>query len=65
MTMAETLCAWRILVQGRVQGVGYRPFVLRLALHIGVKGWVQNLGGSVAIQAEGTPEQLAAFVAAL
>ena len=65
MTMAETLCAHRIHVQGRVQGVGYRPFVLRLALHIGVKGWVQNLGGSVAIQAEGTPEQLAAFVAAL
>ena len=63
--MTDTLCAWRIHVQGRVQGVGYRPFVLRLALQAGVKGWVQNVGGYVVIQAEGTPEQLAAFVDAL
>ena len=58
-------CARRIHLEGRVQGVGYRPFVLRLALRLGVKGWVQNLGGSVAIQAEGSPERLAEFVSAL
>ena len=63
--MTSDACAWRIQVQGRVQGVGYRPFVLRLALRIGVNGWVQNLGGSVAIQAEGSPQHLAEFVSAL
>ncbi len=59
--MKTVICAHRIHVQGRVQGVGYRPFVLRLALQLGIRGWVQNLGGAVVIHAEGTPDQLVSF----
>lgn len=52
----------RLLVAGRVQGVGFRRFVeLRGAAH-GVDGWVRNCGdGSVEIVVEGEPAQLAAF----
>jgi hydrogenase maturation protein HypF len=57
--------ARRILVRGRVQGVGYRPFVLRLALEHGVSGWVRNRGGEVEIHAEGSTAQLAQFAVAL
>ncbi len=50
---------------GRVQGVGFRPFVYRLAQRHGLKGRVQNLAGQVEIQAEGAVSALAAFEAAL
>lgn len=59
------LIARHILVRGRVQGVGYRPFVLRLALATGIAGWVRNRGGEVEIHAEGQAESLERFAAAL
>lgn len=68
MTPAETAApasARRIRVRGRVQGVGYRPFVLRLALTLGVQGWVRNVGGAVEIQAEGPSAGLDRFARAL
>jgi len=40
--MSEETC--EILVSGIVQGIGYRPFVFNLALELGIKGEVQNLG---------------------
>jgi len=43
-----------ILVEGRVQGVGFRSYVRRLANQLGLKGWVRNLrDGRVEILAEG------------
>ena len=43
------------IVRGRVQGVGYRYFVLDRALDLGVSGWVANESdGSVRCRAEGT-----------
>ena len=51
--MTAGALARRIRVQGRIQGVGYRPFVLRLALRHDVRGWVRNQGGYVEIHAEG------------
>ncbi len=57
--------AWRISVQGIVQGVGFRPFVFRLAERHGIAGWVLNGEHGVEIHAEGTPEALAAFRAEL
>lgn len=45
--------ACRLVVTGRVQAVGFRPFVYRLAHAHGIRGWVCNTGGSVTIHAEG------------
>ncbi len=54
------------LVQGRVQGVGFRYFVLRHAIDLGVCGWVRNLAsGEVEVQATGTADQLARLETAL
>jgi acylphosphatase len=51
--------AYRYVVQGRVQGVGYRYFVLRRAGELGVTGFARNLpDGSVEVIAEGRPEAL-------
>jgi len=48
------LVAYRFLVSGRVQGVGYRYFVLRAASTLGVCGFVRNLpDGRVEVVAEG------------
>jgi hydrogenase maturation protein HypF len=55
----------RILVTGRVQGVGFRPFVSRLAGEFKLTGWVQNRGGEVEIRAEGEADALAGFVVGL
>ncbi|MEX2689694.1 MAG: carbamoyltransferase HypF [Candidatus Njordarchaeum guaymaensis] len=38
--------AYRILITGIVQGVGFRPFIYRLATNLNLKGYVRNLGGS-------------------
>jgi hydrogenase maturation protein HypF len=54
---------WRI--GGRVQGVGFRPFVYRLAHHYELTGWVRNNGGAVEIHAQGFAERLQSFGEAL
>ena len=59
------LVARRIEVRGVVQGVGFRPFVWRLAERHGVAGRVRNASGVVEIHAEGAPEVLEAFTAAI
>ncbi|MGR8931982.1 MAG: carbamoyltransferase HypF [Gammaproteobacteria bacterium] len=53
--------AIRIIVTGRVQGVGFRPFVVRLANELGLFGWVRNCSGQVEIHAEGEASRLYAF----
>ena len=58
--------AYRYVVQGRVQGVGYRYFVLRQADALGVSGFARNLAdGAVEVLAEGTGAALADFEARL
>lgn len=54
-----------ITVRGIVQGVGFRPFVHRIAREAGVFGAVRNLGTSVAIEAEGEDAAVEAFLAKL
>jgi len=58
---AVAVDARRWVVEGRVQGVGFRPFVYRLAHEHGLAGWVQNDGGTVSIHAEGVATALDAF----
>ncbi len=57
--------AARFSVLGVVQGVGFRPFVHRLALRCRLAGWVRNASGDVQIHVEGTRESIDAFVRAL
>ncbi|NWG15891.1 MAG: carbamoyltransferase HypF [Chloroflexi bacterium] len=54
-----------IHVTGVVQGVGFRPFVYKLARQHGLVGWVRNTSAGVDICAQGEPESLQAFLAAL
>jgi hydrogenase maturation protein HypF len=57
--------ARRIIVTGRVQGVGYRPFVYVTAQDLGLTGSVLNGSGKVFIHAEGSPASLDALEHAL
>ena len=59
------VCARAIEVRGVVQGVGFRPFVWRLADRFGVHGWVRNRNGVVEILAEGPESALDAFCEAI
>jgi len=43
----------RVTVRGAVQGVGFRPFVYRLAVELGLGGWVNNSPAGVFLEAEG------------
>ena len=54
--------ARRIRLQGHVQGVGFRPFVYRLALEHGIVGHVQNQLGEVEVLALGTADSIDAFM---
>ena len=56
------MSAYRYVVSGRVQGVGYRYFVLRQADVLGVSGFARNRAdGAVEVVAEGTEAVLADF----
>ena len=56
----------RLLVSGRVQGVGFRYFVLRRARALGVAGYTRNLAdGSVEVVARGPGDQISALEAAV
>ncbi len=48
-------------MQGAVQGVGFRPFVFRLASELGLSGWVLNGTAGVVIEVEGGDASLEAF----
>ncbi|MEW5828441.1 MAG: acylphosphatase [Chloroflexota bacterium] len=52
-----------VWVEGRVQGVGFRAFVQREALRIGVLGWVRNVGyDTVEAVAEGEKDKASRFI---
>lgn len=54
----------RLIVNGTVQGVGFRHGMTREAQRLGVSGWVRNRGdGSVEALVEGSAETVAAIVA--
>jgi hydrogenase maturation protein HypF len=51
-----------IQIQGLVQGVGFRPFIYRLARDLGLMGWVSNSAQGVAIEIEGSQSALNLFL---
>jgi hydrogenase maturation protein HypF len=54
-----------VRVNGIVQGVGFRPFLHRLAAELGVQGWVRNTAFGVELQCEGEKAALHTFTARL
>jgi len=55
----------RLHIAGVVQGVGFRPFVHRLASECGLGGWVRNDTGGVDVAIEGAPAAIETFVTRL
>jgi hydrogenase maturation protein HypF len=51
----------RLQIRGRVQGVGFRPFVYRLAHELGLTGWVRNDNRGVVLEIEGDPKAVCDF----
>lgn len=51
----------RLVVSGVVQGVGFRPFVYRLATSLDLSGWVRNDPGGVTIEVEGADAAVREF----
>lgn len=60
--MKKDQISYKITVFGIVQGVGYRPFVVRIAKECNVKGYVKNIGGIVEITAVSSREAMDSFV---
>jgi len=52
----------KIIIRGAVQGVGFRPFVYRIADEMNLKGWVINSSSGVFIEAEAVKTKLDEFV---
>jgi hydrogenase maturation protein HypF len=51
-----------LLIRGAVQGVGFRPFVYRLAGELGLAGWVNNSTRGVTIEVEGDADAVSEFI---
>jgi hydrogenase maturation protein HypF len=60
--VAQAIQRLRVVIRGAVQGVGFRPFVYRLATEMALPGWVINSAQGVFIEVEGTKEQLDTFL---
>ena len=56
------IVSYKIKIKGLVQGVGFRPFIYRLALSHEIKGWVKNTTEQVIIRAEGEKINLENFI---
>ena len=62
--MSET-ARLRLTISGIVQGVGFRPFLHRLANRLELGGWVRNTAGGVELELEGSGDALETFQKAL
>ncbi len=60
-TSAQERLRLRITVTGTVQGIGFRPFVYRLARDLGLSGWVRNESDRVVMEVEGGDAAVRAF----
>jgi len=61
MREKDTLQRRRFTITGQVQGVGFRPFVYRLATDLHLTGWVVNDGRGVTIEVQGASGRLDDF----
>jgi hydrogenase maturation protein HypF len=63
--MEKGLRGARLVVRGVVQGVGFRPFVYRIAHRHGLRGWIVNSSRGVVIEVEGPADEVDAFTRAI
>lgn len=64
--MSDPVRAVTVRIRGRVQGVGFRWFVVRTALALRVAGWVRNADdGAVEVSAAGAADQVEQLLVAL
>lgn len=61
-TVTDPLVRTCVNVRGQVQGVGFRPFVHRLATGMALGGWVRNAGAGVEIEIEGPFSEVEHFL---
>ncbi|MCX6894609.1 MAG: carbamoyltransferase HypF [Verrucomicrobia bacterium] len=52
----------KVAIRGAVQGVGFRPFIYRLATELHLTGWVNNSAQGVFVEVEGPPAELEIFL---
>jgi len=62
MKSIKNLLRAKIIISGAVQGVGFRPFIFRLAKEMNLPGWVVNSANGVFIEIEGKTEILNKFI---
>ncbi|MFI1991480.1 carbamoyltransferase HypF [Actinoplanes sp. NPDC020271] len=65
MTAVVTPQAWSVRIRGTVQGVGFRPFVHRVATGLRLDGAVSNVGGDVIVDVGGSEQAVRRLVEAL
>jgi len=66
MNQSQKPLTWSLLIEGQVQGVGYRRFAQRIAQSLGLGGWTQNLpDGRVEICVSGQKPVLELYLAEL
>ncbi|MGQ9596372.1 MAG: carbamoyltransferase HypF [Thermoproteota archaeon] len=58
----ESIVAYRITINGIVQGVGMRPFIWKIATSMGLGGMVLNAGSGVVIEVEGRLDNCLSFI---
>ena len=58
----DSVTRFGVRVRGEVQGVGFRPFVYRLARELALSGWVRNDGAGVVIEVQGTASGIDRFI---
>ncbi len=63
--MTQHISSKRFTIKGIVQGVGFRPHVYRLAVGLGLKGWVLNSSSGVFIEVEGLTSRVDEFIRTL
>jgi hydrogenase maturation protein HypF len=61
-TQSSCVARLRVVIRGAVQGVGFRPFIYRLATAAGLPGWVINSAQGVFIEVEGEHDALREFL---
>ncbi len=58
----NTSARLKMTIRGAVQGVGFRPFIYRLAAELQLSGWVNNSARGVLVEVEGAREMLDQFL---